>query len=121
MKVLPKFDEGPTLLPTGSDLPLAEWACQTTPSGRPVLSIRGEIDMSNAKQLLVDMHDAVRDAKTEPLLIDLSAVTFIGCAALNTMLDFQELGHHAIMQNTSPCVTRFLDLCPGHPFKTVLG
>jgi anti-anti-sigma factor len=86
-----------------------------------VLSIRGEIDMSNATQLLVDMHDAVQDAKTEILLIDLSAVTFIGCAALNAMLDFQERGHHATMQNPSGCVTRFLDLCPGHPFKTVLG
>jgi anti-anti-sigma factor len=103
------------------DLPLAEWACQTSPSGMPVLSIRGEIDMSNATQLLVDMHDAVQDAKTEILLIDLSAVTFIGCAALNAMLDFQERGHHATMQNPSGCVTRFLDLCPGHPFKTVLG
>lgn len=62
--------------------------------GRPVLTAEGEIDMSNVDRFGTALADAVADAAGRagggPVVVDLSAVTYLDSGAINAMFTHAE-------------------------------
>lgn len=84
------------------------------PAGRfPVLRLQGELDASNRDRLRCAINSALENHP--PLLVvDLSGLDFIDCAALSVLVwahkRLSEDGHRLVITGAQPAVRRVLDL-----------
>jgi anti-anti-sigma factor len=86
--------------------------------GRTVVWVRGEVDIGTAPALRRALSDArirqCRAGETEPLVVDLSDVTFMGATGLgvlaNALVHARSFGSDLVLRNPSPMTLRVLDL-----------
>ncbi len=57
------------------------------PDGAPVLTVAGEIDMSNAETFAAALVDAVDQAGGHPLVVDLTAIEYLDSAGLAALFE----------------------------------
>ena len=95
--------------------------------GRPVLTVRGELDVGSAPALRAWLRAATRDGRRSAI-VDLTAVTFMAVAALHALRDEQErlvaAGHRLTIVTQNPqllalfeliAVDKLLDVIPTRP------
>ena len=54
-----------------------------------MIAVRGEVDLATAGELLVRLR-TLTGTRRGPILLDLSRITFIDCAGLRTLRDFEQ-------------------------------
>jgi anti-sigma B factor antagonist len=81
---------------------------------RLVLTLRGELDVSNREDLRRAVSDAVQDGTWQSLTLDLSSLDFADCAGLSVMVQaHQQLagqGRRLVLADAQPAVRRLLTL-----------
>jgi anti-anti-sigma factor len=99
------------------------WACDfgvavDVEDGRPVVWVRGEVDIATASNLggaLADGQARVRsDGVYAPLVVDLCDVTFMGATGLGVLASAlahaRHCGNDIVLRNPSPATLRVFDL-----------
>ncbi|MFB9450336.1 STAS domain-containing protein [Dactylosporangium vinaceum] len=86
--------------------------------GSTVLSVRGEIDHSNAATLRQEIVSAATDRRPSSLRVDLGLVTFLDSAAVGALVAAQREsgaeGVRVVIWRASPFVTRQLQIAGVH-------
>ena len=87
----------------------------TSPSGRQsVISPRGELDLATAPKVLAAVEDAITDARTEAIVIDLSSVTFMDSSGVKCVVAaanaLRERDGHVAVCNASAPIARLLTM-----------
>jgi anti-anti-sigma factor len=82
------------------------------PDGAAVLSVRGEVDHSNAADLRRAIQSVLADRRPHTIRIDLGLVTFIDSGAVGSLVAAHRLAHAEgvglVVSNVSPFVGRQL-------------
>jgi anti-anti-sigma factor len=82
------------------------------PGGASVIVVSGELDLATSPQLLALASRL--DARAEPVILDLSAVTFVDSSGVRALLDADRIagdkGRRLALYQPSIAVTRLLDL-----------
>jgi len=91
--------------------------------GRPVLTVRGELDVGTAPALRAWLRAATRDG-SRSAIVDLGAVRFMAVAALHALRDEQErlvaVGHRLTIVTQNPqLLTLFELVAAGHRLDVV--
>lgn len=75
-----------------------------------IIAVAGEIDMDNADQLERELNNAGQ-ATSQPLIIDMAAVSFLGSAGVHALVRHRQAAGRPIgLRNLRPDVRRVLDI-----------
>lgn len=85
---------------------------EDAPGGASIVVIAGELDLATSPQLL-DIASRF-EARSQPVVLDLSAVTFVDSSGVRALLDAERLagdkGRRLALYRPSMAVARLLDL-----------
>jgi anti-anti-sigma factor len=77
--------------------------------GTPVVSLSGELDLTNAKRVKSAIGDMI-SAGTERLVVELSALEFMDSSGLALLASFARKVPEVELRDPSPIVRRLIDL-----------
>jgi anti-anti-sigma factor len=71
--------------------------------------VQGEIDISTTGELVDAIAPLLTDAPDEPMVFDVSGVTFMDSSGLAVLLDATARGHHVVVRGASPLIRRVIE------------
>ncbi|HEX3510837.1 MAG TPA: STAS domain-containing protein [Solirubrobacteraceae bacterium] len=98
MADIEKDDEAQAAIGRGSDA-----------SGAPLLTVSGELDMSNARELEAAI-DAVAGERPARLVFDVRDLRFIDSAGLAVLLGAAARAGQVVLREPSPAVSRVIEI-----------